>query len=171
MFRVTLQNVDLKRTIRPLYAYSQATPQGFTLAASEAAKSILPGTVLCNVGNNEVKVADGTLTPTGLSAHFAGTNEFGVDEVMDSGIDAIGVWVGGNDSQFEILAPAFDTGTDEYAVDWVGAKADLAAGNLVLLVPNADGLLTIATGDEAEGQALCRLVDVVGDTSIIVTFA
>lgn len=165
MFRTTLANVDIKRTIKPLYAYSQATPQGFVLAASEASKSVLPGTVLCNVGNGEVKVAETTLVPTGLSAHFAGVNEFGIDEVGDSGIDSIGVWVGGKDSQFEILAPAFDT-----EADWAAAKTALAAGTAeVLLAPNADGLLTVAT-DEAAEQCLCKLVDVTVGSSITVTF-
>jgi hypothetical protein len=45
--------------------------------------------------------------PYGLGALYVGGD--GVDEVLDSGINAFAVWVLAPDAEFEVLAPAFGT--------------------------------------------------------------
>lgn len=107
MLRVPLASAYLKRTIRPLYSYTQATPKPqFLDPAWDRSVSIWPGMCLMRKGGDLVSLVDGTGVPMGLSALYVGGD--GIDEVLDSGVNALTVWVLGSDAEFEVLSPAFD---------------------------------------------------------------
>jgi hypothetical protein len=188
MFYTSLDNLAQKRTIKPLYAHHQATPQGYTLDSNYNAATygdIYPGMVMKSIGDGTVTLClgkeDGTdSNVVGLSAHFYAP-ALGIDEVTDSGLDAIGVWVLGADAQMSVLAPAFDTApAGEGAVTWSDAQDDLEAGTAVYLVAGAGahnyGKLTPAVPVDVAGnhavlsgaEQVCRLVEIISDTEIIV---
>lgn len=180
-----LANKYQKRTCRPLYANTQATPYAANLDASFRDEtgsidlpvnaftykgSLVPGTVVTRVpGTENVLVATGNEAanekPFGLLANFVGGD---LDEGFsgDSLQNSVGVWRG-PDAVFEILAPAFnDTGLSD-AVDNAAVP-----GGEVLLYAGADGRLTVdkdETGSGTNDRApVARLIEVVGSSRIIV---
>lgn len=159
-FRVSMDNVHQKRTLRPLYAHTQATPySGFLDASWDRSFDILPGTVMCRKqGENFVPYTGAAgQTPFGLSHLFVAPSK-GIDEVREAGTSDIAVWVGGSDALFEILFEAVDQDAT-----WT-VPAD---GSRVKLTGNAQGKLT-PTGATA-ANAIAELVDVVGSDKIIVS--
>lgn len=110
MLRTKLGSEYLKRTIRPLYGWTQATPVHVTLdPAWDRSVNIWPGMAMKMNGFNQVTLVGTSQTDQvfGLSALYIGGDS--IDEVLDQGVNAMAVWVfGGPDAQFEILAPAFD---------------------------------------------------------------
>jgi hypothetical protein len=163
--------VNRRRTLRALYAQTQATPYAATLspnfdraanqltgaaatAGSQAA--INPGSVAVKLagetvtlfGSTEAFGTGGTATattpvvrPFGLFANFVGGN---MDELF--GRSEVGVWRG-PDSVFEILAPAFN--------DTAGAG-----------LSTADTSVTAATETYVESGADGRLQGVLGTTLV-----
>lgn len=183
-----LANVNKRRTLRALYAQTQAYPYAAHLDASvdrsltnpfdisaEAGKAaIWPGMIaLKTVGENvrpqnsnqymeDDSVQEGARRPFGLFANFIGGE---LDELGDR--SEVGIWrgVGG---VFEVLAPVFDD-TDLAAE---AADEDGTASNEIYL-----------TGDEATGRlyfdnsarpgmdwhnSTARLVSRVSDKAIII---
>ena len=163
MFRVPLSNPAIKRTIRPLYAQHQATPWAGFLDptwGSDPANTfdIFPGTVMTRVTKEVFRPYTGAAgqVPFGLSCFFVAPR-LGVDEVIDTGSNMFSVWVGGDDSLFEVLAPAFDA---------AGIPALATNGSVQLLTGNAQGKLT-ADGATAD-NAIAELIDVVSADKITV---
>lgn len=155
------------RTIKPLYAKTQATNQSMTLDPTFTAASgdILPGCVMSYLGNGVVTLCDGTKAPYGLADSFCAPG-MNIDEVRENGLNLMGVWVGGEDSQFAIYPPAYDT-----AAGWTAEIANLKAGKNVYLKSNAKGLLTLEdTPDTKTANTICELLGMEGST-LIVTFA
>lgn len=132
MIRTTMAKSYVKRTIRPLYAWTQSTPKSCFLDASwDRSVPIWPGMVFTKTSGENVTLAGGTAGTTlassvayGLGALYVGGD--GIDEPLDAGINTFAVWVPTPDCEFEILAPAFDTGAT-----WV----DPGDGTEVLLYP------------------------------------
>jgi len=115
MLRTTLAKAYIKRTIRPLYAWDQATPVDCLLdPAWGKGKDIYPGMAMMRKasaasGASElVTLIDDTGIVFGLSGLYIAP-VYGIDEVGDSGVNSLPVWVLGPDAEFEILDPAFDT--------------------------------------------------------------
>jgi hypothetical protein len=135
MIRTYLANDYIKRTIRPLYSWTQATPKpcfldpawtravpiwpgmgfirtGGDLVTLAGANSVQMGSAktmygTTGSGNNGVVLTANEPYPVyGLGALYVGGD--GVDELLYAGINAFAVWVLGPDAEFEILAPAFD---------------------------------------------------------------
>lgn len=161
MFKPPITNVNLQRTIRPLYAHHQATPwAGFIDPEflENPTVDVLPGTVMYRKkGEVFAPVTDSaTQKPFGLAALFVAPKR-GVDEVTPTNTNLFSVWVGGNDSLFEVLAPAFDE-----TADWTLAED----GSRQLLTANAEGKLTPA-GATADNAA-AELIEVVGPNKIVV---
>ena len=124
MIRTYLANDYIKRTIRPLYSWTQATPKpafldpnwtravpiwpgmGFLRTGGDLVS--LVGTTTAQMGSNKtMTVTVGGVQPVyGLGALYVGGD--GVDELLYAGINAFAVWVLAPDAEFEILAPAFD---------------------------------------------------------------
>lgn len=174
MFRVTPDNVEQKRTIRPLYAMTQATPYSCYLDPKwDRSIDILPGMVMSRTeGDNVVPFGSGTNatkhSPLGLSALFVAP-KLGIDEVRPTGTNLFAVWVGDNQSTFEVLAPAFAT----TGVTWTTpTEANGPVPLRVTLAGHADGpgkLTNEASGSNVSTAVVARLVEVVGTTKIIIS--
>lgn len=108
MIRTTLDQAYIKRTIRPRYGFSQATPNATYLdPAFDRSIDIYPGMVMMRgTAQNTVTLIDGTGDPLGLCAHFIGG--YNIDELLETGVNAMAVWILGVDAEFEVDAPAFD---------------------------------------------------------------
>ena len=153
-----MNHVHQSRTIKPRYARTQATPQAWKLDPEwdTATGDIFPGSCMKRVGDGNVTLAVEGDEAFGLCGNWIAP-VFGIDEVTGDGNWDVAVWVLGNDAVMAIEAPAFDV-----EADWAGAKEDLAAGQKVILGPNAKGLLTIAE------EGAFELVDVEDATHILV---
>lgn len=171
-FRTTLSNLNLKRTLASLYM-SAASPQAFTFDPNYAGVDIYPGMVMAVHGDGIVTLCSGaaTVEPLGLAAHFVAPT-IGVDEVTTDPTRMIGVYVGGPDAQYSILAPAFDT-TKTWAVPTDGTEVLLVAGSGALNEgklcpkPAADDA-TVGYEVLAAAKPIARLVSVPSATEIIV---
>lgn len=110
IIKVPLSLAYIKRTLRPLYANTQATPQSTFLdpSWSNSTLDIYPGMALVKTTGNQVSVLGSDAQVYGL-ANFYEAPVYGITEITDQGINATSVWVLGPDSQFQVLAPAFDT--------------------------------------------------------------
>jgi hypothetical protein len=166
MIRTYLSNNYVKRTIRPLYSWTQATPKPcFLDPAWTRAIPIWPGmgfmrsggdlvtlmganstqmggktmTGAAHAGNAGSDVTAATVPVYGLGALYVGGD--GIDELLYAGINAFAVWVLAPDAEFEILAPAFDaTQTWTDPTDGSGSAlvgVSTATANQGMLMPYA----------------------------------
>lgn len=162
MIRVRAANAHIKRTIRPTYAWTQATPKSVFLDASwDRSVNIYPGMALKKTSGENVTLIDGTGVPYGLAADYVGGDGF--DPLLDVGLNATAVWVLGSDSEFEILAPAFDdtlTWTDPGNGTEVLVHAQTTGASRGKLVPAG------TTG--ATAQAVARLLKVNSPSKITI---
>jgi hypothetical protein len=169
-FRTTLANVNQKRTCASLYV-NAAAPQSYTLDPGYSGGDIYPGMVAMMHDDGEVTLHTGAdhLVPLGLFANFCAPT-LGVDEVTTDPNRQIGVWVGGADAQFSVLAPAFDT-TKSWVVGHDGVDVYLVAGsgthNLGMLCPAGHDDTANHTV-EADAVPVARLISVVSTTEIII---
>jgi hypothetical protein len=186
MIRTYLANDYIKRTIRPLYSWTQATPKpAFLDPRWTRSVPIWPGMGFIRTGGDLVTLAGANGTQMGGSGAFYGTatsfgstsaavNSYpcyglgalyvggdGVDELLYAGINAFAVWVLAPDAEFEILAPAFDptqTWTDPPAT---GSGANPGAALIgVALQSGANGTGLLA------GTLQGQLVPWVSSTSV-----
>lgn len=112
----------IKRTLRPNYAWSQATPNDAKLDPNwDRSVKVYPGMVFMKTRGNAVTLLDGTGSPYGLVGIYLGGD--GIDECLPSGNNSCPVWVLGPDAEFEVIAPAFDT--DASWVDPANGKVAL----------------------------------------------
>jgi hypothetical protein len=156
MFMVPLDNPAQKRTIRPRYAHHQATTwAGFLDPNWDRRFDIFPGSVMTHLGGDLFGPYTGTGKPFGLSSFFVSPT-LRIDELNGLTSNLFTVWIGGADSEFEVLAPAFDP-----SGDW-SVPTD---GTAKLLTGNAEGLLT-PTGANA-GNAIVRLLHSTTDKIIV----
>ena len=156
----SLDRIHQKRTLRGLYIWHQATPYACFLDTSAVTSGIVvvPGMVATKTTGEQVAVSDSNTVPFGLFANFIHGS---MDEL--GGGTEIGVYRGGNDATFEVLAgPSGETPLA--AVSWTSLNS--AAGG-TRLFSDDDGLLTNAstTGD----YVVARLVEAVSDSKIIIT--
>ena len=153
MLRTPLNLNYQKRTIRPLYANTQATPKGMFLDPNWAfGVDIFPGMVMDKVVGVAGNVV--TLHATGSSAAAVGLADFfeaplfGIRQITDSGINACAVWVLGPDAEFVVLPPAFDTSLTYLRGDLLyGTAAGAKQGQLT-------NVLT------ANGPAIAKVLDI-----------
>lgn len=107
MLRVKMSTAHLKRTLRPTYAFTQATPKSVFLdSAWDRSYPIWPGMVAMKTIGENVTLIGGSGVPYGLIGHYIGGD--GIDEPLDTGFNGIAVWVPSPDAEFEVLSPAFD---------------------------------------------------------------
>ncbi|QGJ94877.1 hypothetical protein SEA_REDWATTLEHOG_14 [Gordonia phage RedWattleHog] len=159
MFMVPVSNPAIKRTIRPLYAQHQATTwAGFLDPNWDRSFDILPGCVMTRLSKEVFAPYTGQANakPFGLSAFFMAPR-LGVEEVTGTGQNLFTVWVGNDDAEFEILAPAFDT-----TADWTLPTN----GSIKLLTGNSQAKLTPAGATVY--NAIAELIDVVGTDKIVI---
>lgn len=177
MFRTNLATSYLKRTLRPLYGWTQATPKsGFLDPSWGRTVGLYPGFALTKtVGNNYVPLGTANSSaskasqqPAGLLGQWVGGA--GIDELLESGVNALSVWVLGPDAEFEVLAPAFDavTGGSWATADVVGN--DGVDTLIYAYVDTVPGQLCLAGGSGGTVSTLpvARLVQVESTNSIII---
>ena len=153
MFSPPVSNPGLQRTLQPLYAVTQATPWAGQLDPDwDYSFDILPGTVMARIGGDVFTpyIADGTMKPFGLSEFFVAPS-LGVDEVTPTGANNFTVWVLNADSEFNVFAPAFDSGGD-WTVPTDGSRVFLAATETGLLTP------VTGAGQILLGNAVAELI-------------
>lgn len=166
MLRVPLNKAWLKRTIRPLYGWTQQTPADSLLDPNwNRSVAIYPGMVAMKTGGDKVTLIDATGVPYGLFGEFIGGD--GIDEPLARGVNSVGVWVFGDDAQSEVLAPAFDTGAT-----W----ADPGNGTVVRLHALVDGAnrgKLVPAGTTGRGtlsaRPVCRLHRIDSASKIVVS--
>jgi hypothetical protein len=161
VFYAPINNPALKRTIRPIYAQHQATTYaGFLDPNWNRSFDIYPGTVMCRLTKEIFTpfVGSGNQKPYGLSAFFL-SPQLGVDEVTATGTNLYTVWVGGEQAEFEVLAPGFDQ-----TANWTAAN--VTDGGYQLLTATNQGLLT-PTGVN-NGNAIAELIDVEATNKILI---
>lgn len=158
MLRVRPNNMHIKRTIRPLYGSTQATPAStFLDPAHDHSNPKWPGFAVVK-GEGELvgyPTAAGDL-PYGLAALYVGGD--GVNEVLETGVNVFAVWKLAADAEFEVLAPAFDE--EEAWVDGELVYAATDAPNAGRLVPDAYATHTTAP--------IARVLKVVSSTKLII---
>jgi hypothetical protein len=167
MLRTRLAKAYIKRTFRPTYGWTQMTPKSVFLDPLwDRSVSVFPGMGMAVTGPELVslfgKGAAGLTAPTvpyGFSALYVGGD--GIDEPLESGINAFAVWVMGPDAEAEVLAPAFDdtaswTNPSGTAEQFVNVSA--AAGKEGRLIPSAT----------ATAATIARLLKVNSTTKITI---
>lgn len=162
MLRTTLQKAYIKRTIRPLYGWTQATPKSCFLHPNwDRSVPIYPGMCMMKVGGENYTLLDGTGVPAGLCGLYIGGD--GIDEVEQAGINVLAVWVMADDAEFEILAPAFDA-----SASWV--DDDNGTDTLVHAVTTGAkrGQLCPAGAANASTAPVARLIKVNSPTKITI---
>lgn len=162
MLRTRLNSSYIKRTIRPLYGWTQATPKScFLDPAWDRSTPIWPGMVMTKgVGENVTLMGGTGQIPYGLSALYVGGD--GIDEPLDVGVNVFAVWVLTPDAEFEILAPAFDTSLTY--TDTSGAEFLLYAGT----TGANKGKLVVSGTTGASTAPVARLLKVNSPTKITI---
>jgi hypothetical protein len=149
-----------KRTIRPLYAWHSAVPYSAFLDVTAVGTTILyPGQVAVKTTGEQMDYAraDGAVS-------FGLFNNF-INGDMDDlgGGTEIGVWVGGRDAVFEVIAgPTAGAETPLAAVSWTSLNATRGG---VALYPDSAGRLTNTAGSE---KKVARLIEAVSASKIII---
>lgn len=189
MIRTYLSNDYIKRTIRPLYSWTQATPKACFLDPNwTRSVPIWPGMGFVRTGGDLVTLAGANTTQmssasmfgtadstgshytvgegppvAGLGALYVGGD--GIDELLYAGINTFAIWVLGPDAEFEILAPAFDA-TQTWTDPTNGSGAALVAvstsgSNQGMLVP-------YLANQSTQTQPVAKLLKVNSSTKITI---
>jgi hypothetical protein len=158
-----LTRITQKRTIRPLYGWHSAVPYSCFLDTTAVAKTTLvyPGMVACKTTGEQMDICNGTTpdVPFGLFNNFIHGD---MDEI--GGGTEIGVWVGGRDAVFEVLAGPTSTETPlDSTVTWTSLNATRGG---VDLYATSGGLLTNATASTRFQVA--RLIEAVTNSKIVI---
>lgn len=164
MLHTTLALAHIKRPIRPMYGFSQATPQLVYLDSNwDRSVDIYPGMVLMQGATAETAtLIDGTGQPLGLAALYVAPT-YGIDEVADQGVNSMAVWVLGPDAIFEVDAPAFDT-DETWTLNADGTDTYVHAQT----TGDDRGKLTVAGASNASTNPVARLVKVNSASTITI---
>jgi hypothetical protein len=162
VLRTSLAKAHIKRTFRPLYGWDQMTPKSqFLDAAWDRSVPIFPGMVMMKTVGENVSLLDGTGHPYGFSGLYIGGD--GIDEVLDSGINATAVWVMAADAEAEVLAGGFDN-----TQDWT----EPVNGTIKLVHASTTGAnrgkLVPAGAANASARPVARLIKTVSAQKIII---
>lgn len=153
----------LKRTIRPLYDNTQATPKSLFLdPAWDNSVDIYPGMCAMKTTGDLVTVINGTGVPYGLFGIYEAPT-LGIPEVTRQGINAMPVWVLGVDAEFQILSPAFDD-----TASWVDPGDGTIALVFAITTGSKRGKLCPAGAANASTVPVARLLRVDSATSITI---
>lgn len=172
MIRTTLDKAYIKRTLRELYSHSASTAVDCVLDPDwDRSVDIYPGMVAMNAAtaasgaSDVVTLIDATGSPYGLFGVYIAP-VYGIDEVADSGINAVPVWKLTAGSEFEILAPAFDTTeTWTFPTDGTPLLAHAATG----ATTSTQGTLVPAGGTDASTAPVARVLSRPSTDRLIIT--
>lgn len=173
MLRTRLGKAYIKRTFRPTYGWTQMTPKSVFLDPTwDRHVDVWPGMVFSRTSGENVTLTGGNSSgnppgvlassaPYGFGALYVGGD--GVDEVLDSGINAFAVWVMGPDAEAELLAPAFDN-TLTFTDPGDGSEAllyvSMSGANQGKVVPSG--------ASNASAKPVARLLKVNSSTKITI---
>jgi hypothetical protein len=162
MMRTTAALAYLKRTFRPTYAFTQSTPKSQYLdPAWDRSVPIYPGMVAQKGVGELVTLIGTTGTPYGFFGNWIGGS--GIDELLETGINACGVWVLSADAEAEVMAPAFDD-----SQTW----AEPTDGTIALIYAQTTGAnrgkLVPAGTAGASAAPVARLIKVVSTSKIVI---
>ncbi len=162
MIHTRIATSYIKRTIRPTYGFTQATPKSMFLdPAWGRTVPIWPGMAFMRTSGESVTLINSTGVPYGLVGNYIGGD--GVDELLEAGINTLAVWVLAPDAEFEIMAPAFDA-TQTWTDNGDGSEqliyAQTTGANQGKLVPSG------TTG--ASSQPVARLLKVNSPSKITI---
>ena len=163
MLRVPLAKAYLKRTLKLLYGFNQTTPKSQYLdPAWDRSVPIFPGMVAMATAGDKVTLINATVgaDPIGLFGVYIGGD--GIDEPLESGVNAVPVWVMNNDAEFEVLAPAFDA-----ALSW----ADPSDGTTLLVCAQTAGATRgklVPLGTAGASRPVARLIRVDSANKIVI---
>jgi hypothetical protein len=163
MIRTPLNLSYIKRELRPLYGWSQATPKAaFVDPSWTSSVDIYPGMVMQKMLGDNVTLLNASGTPYGL-ASFLMAPKLGIDEITETGVNACAVWVMGPDAEFEILAPSFDT-----TATWTDPGNGTTALVYAYTTGAYQGVLCPSTGSQGSVSALpvARLLQVASTSKI-----
>lgn len=189
MIRTYMSNSYIKRTIRPLFAWTQSTPKPCFLDPNwTRAVPIWPGMGFVRTGGDLVTLAGANTTQMssatmigtgttigstftaaqgppvyGLGALYIGGD--GIDELLYAGINAFAAWVLTPDAEFEILAPAFDT-TQTWVDPTDGSGSTLVAVSTA--TANQGMLVPSDASSSGQTQPVARLLKVNSSTKITI---
>ena len=171
MFRTSLELAWTKRTFRPLYGWNQATPtSGFLDTGWNRSVAIFPGMVMTRTtGNNFTLIGSGGQTTSDRPAGFVGQfiGGYGVDELLDSTVNALSIWTLAPDAEFEVLAPAFDVTGGTSSSGW--AQSSGAETFVYASISGANqGQLVMSDCSTKSGKPVARLVQIESTTSLII---
>lgn len=116
MIRTPLDKAYVRRTLRELYSHSASTAKDELLdPAWDRSVDIYPGMGVTSFASASSGASNLVSLPnaagdiiTGLIGVYIAPT-YGIDEVRDQGINSVPVWVLSPGSEFEVLAPAFDS--------------------------------------------------------------
>lgn len=163
MFRTPLNLSYLKRNLRPLYGWTQATPKACFIDPSwNSAVDIYPGMAMQKMVGDNVTLLNASGTPYGL-ASFLMAPKLGIDEITEQGVNACAVWVLGPDAEFEILAPAFDA-----TATWTDPGNGTTSLVYAYTSGTYQGVLCPSTGSQGpvSAQPIARLLQVASASKI-----
>jgi hypothetical protein len=152
----------IKRTIRVIYGWTQATPKSVYLdPAWDRSVAIWPGMGLARTSGDQVTLVGASMVPYGFASQYIGGD--GIDELLDQGVNATAVWVLAPDAEAEILAPAFDT-----TLTWTDPGDGTEALVYVQTTGATRGKLVPAGTSGASAQPIARLLKVNSASKITV---
>ncbi|MFF7198165.1 hypothetical protein ACFZAM_31215 [Streptomyces sp. NPDC008079] len=162
MIRVRAANAHIKRTFRPAYGWTQATPKAVFLdPAWDRSVNIYPGMVLMKTTGENVTLINGVGVPYGFAGDYVGGDGF--DPLLDVGFNGFSAWVLGPDAEFEVLAPAFDD-----SLTW----AETGTGTEVLVYAQTTGAnrgkLVVSGTSGASTAPIARLIKVNSPSKITI---
>lgn len=166
MIKVPLSLAYIKRTLRPLYANTQATPKAVFLdPAWDNSVDIYPGMALKKGTGNLVTVVSAAGDKVYGLANFYEAPTFGIREITDQGINATSVWVLGPDAEFVVTST---TTTNQGAFNTAQTWTDG-----VLVVAHYDGanrgkLAPVGGTGNLTTQAFARVISVDSATQLTI---
>ena len=108
MLKVPASLSYIKRSLRPKYANTQATPKSVFLDPAWSGVDIYPGMAVVKQAGQQITLAAAATDRVYGLANFYEAPVLGIKEITDQGINATSVWVLGPDAEFEVDSPAFD---------------------------------------------------------------
>lgn len=163
MLRTPLHLAYIKRHLRILYGWTQATPKHEYLDPLwDKSVDIYPGMVMQRSAGGTVTLLNATGVPMGLSG-FLLAPQLGIDEITEQGINAVAVWVLSPDAEAEILAPAFDA-----AASWVVPSDGTVALVHAYTTGAKRGQLCPTGATGASVKPVARLIKIISTQKIIV---
>ena len=159
MIKVPLALAYIKRSLRPLYANTQATPKSVFLdPAWDHSVDIYPGMATIKQTGQQVTLPSASGDKIYGLANFYEAPILGIKEITDQGINATSIWVMDPDAEFNVDSPAFDASlswTDGALVTayYTGAKR---------------GQLAVSGTANTQTQAFARVLSVNSPTSITI---